>query len=98
MAAHMLYLRVISSLVRDWLDLPKLQSIELGWSAFEFDGNEESAELVMRSSETEIDSRSDLPKLTTLVSIKEGGWTFHFPRRVILESDSSLIPITVRHA
>ena len=94
----MLYLRVISSHVCDWLDLPELQSIELGWSAFEFDGNEESAELVLRSGETEIDSRSDLPKLTTLVSIKDGGWTFHFPRHIILESDSSLNPMTVRHA
>ena len=47
MIVLVLCLRVIDCDVSDWLDLPELTSIQMGWSAFQFK-NDESTTLIMR--------------------------------------------------
>ena len=44
----MLCLRVIDCTVSDWLDLPELTSIQMGYEAFRFK-NDASSTLIMRS-------------------------------------------------
>ena len=45
----MLCLRVIDCDVNDWLDLPELTSIQMGYAAFIFDDEDDSSTLIMRS-------------------------------------------------
>ena len=49
-----LCLRVIDCDVSDWIDLPELTSIQLGYSAFEFNPDDVSTTLIMRSVEVNV--------------------------------------------
>ena len=49
----MLCLRVVSSHLSNWLDLPNLRSIEVGCNAFRFNDNESST-LIMRSDDSRL--------------------------------------------
>ena len=44
-----LCLRVVSSHLSNWLDLPELESIEAGYQALRFNEDDYSTELIMRS-------------------------------------------------
>ena len=50
----MLCLRVIDCDVSDRLDLPELTSIQMGFYAFWFNGNDASSTLIMRSAEMNV--------------------------------------------
>ena len=49
-----LCLRVIDCDVIDWIDLPELTSIQMGYDAFIFDDEDESATLIMRGAEMNV--------------------------------------------
>lgn len=50
----MLCLRVVSSHLSDWLDLPELESIEVGYQAFRFNEDDYSTELILRSDDMSV--------------------------------------------
>ena len=91
----MLCLRVNPLVIVWWIDLPELTSIRLGNNAFNFK-DDESSELIMRSSDNEMKWWIDLPKLTTLTT--EGGSSFFNPHSVTLEGISYHSIITSRNA
>ena len=49
-----LCLRVTDYDVSDWLDLPELTSIQMGYYAFVFKEDDESSTLIMRSAEMNV--------------------------------------------
>ena len=92
----MLCLRV-NGLKREWwIDLPELNSIRLGESAFQFKYDDESTELIMRSGDDEMRWWIDLPKLTTLTTGKNS-CSFNYPGVITLESISYHPILTNRH-
>ena len=68
--------------------MPELVSIQLGEDAFRFK-KDMPTELVMRSGCQRFPERVDLPKLTTLCSMRVNVISFLFPNRVVLESGPS---------
>lgn len=71
-----------------WIDLPSLQSIELGYNSLCGSNFDSSCSLTMRSSHCYLDFRNvDLPKLSSLTSSR--GFSFCYPRSVIFESKRS---------
>ena len=71
-----------------WLDLPLLESIQLGWNAFSFNEDDESSELIMRSHYAKMSWWIDLPALTSFTTDIHGE-SFSNPRRVTLQSSAS---------
>ena len=66
-----------------WIDLPSLQSIQLGWYSFHGIWNDDSCSLTMRSNYDSKWFNVDLPNLTSITS---RGYSFEQTRIVILES------------
>ena len=91
----MLRLRVNPLEIVWWVDLPELTSIRLGNNAFNFK-DDESSELIMRSSDNEMKWWIDLPKLTKLTT--EGGSSFFNPHSVTLEGISYHSVFINRHS
>lgn len=98
MIALTLCLRVICLHSPDWIDLPVLEKLYMGYRAFTFMDCDDST-LIMRSIEMHVSLSTDLPKLDALVAFprkengkEENNSSFAFPRTIVLESDSSLVP------
>ena len=97
MTVLVLFLRV-NELKWDWfVDLPELTSIQLGSSAFRFDSDNGSSELIMRSGDDEMKWIVDMPKLTSLTTVDYSS-AFRNPRIITLEGISSHAILTSRYA
>ena len=80
-----------------WIDLPELTSIQLGSSAFRFNSDNSSSELIMRSSDDGKKWWIDMPKLTSLTTVDYSS-AFRNPRIITLEGISIHSILTNRHA
>ena len=77
---------MVSSRVRDGIDMPELESIQMGKNAFRYQESA-STELIMQSRETNEVWWLDLPKLTSLTT-NQNSRTFERTHNVIFEGDS----------
>ena len=72
--------------------MPELTFIQFGDSAFRFDENEYSSELIMRSDPANCPLLIDLPKLTQLYENNDDNWSisgaFTYPRIITIDSHS----------
>lgn len=97
MTVLVLFLRV-NELKWDWfVDLPELTSIQLGSSAFRFNSDNVSSELIMRSGDDEMNWIVDMPKLISLTTVDYSS-AFRNPRIITLEGISCHSILTSRYA
>ena len=97
MTVLVLFLRV-NELKWDWfVDLPELTSIQLGSSAFRFNSDNVSSELIMKSGDDEINWIVEMPKLTSLITVDYSS-SFRNPRIITLEGNSCPSILISRYA
>ena len=76
------------------IDLPSLQSIQLGRSALCGNRFDVSCSLIMRSKKKHFTfTNVDLPQLSSLIN--DDGYSFFYPRSVTLESNPYSIPLSI---
>ena len=76
------------------IDLPSLQSIQLGRSALCGNRFDVSCSLIMRSKKKHLAfTNVDLPQLSSLIN--DDGYSFFYPRSVTLESNPYSIPLSI---